>query len=384
MTFMIMTKRLFYVSTIIATTVSSSSSSSKCKEHTKCSKCFNINPELNCTWVLLSDQGGYSSGKCVDADNDNDQCGNSDGFNTASLYSCATGVDAATRKGKKKKKKWKRMNNKICKELKNSIPLPIKSCSDHSGDCNSCLSNSECFWASVTGDCIASCPRYAYPEDDPGCHQGFPTGNDAGKGNKKKKRIRKNKKICNKLRNDYVDNVEDDTDLDEQNSKLCQSKTLTNNCEECIRTNLLLPLTNNELPLLFAPTCQWFPTDDEKVITIGGVVGVFVSDGGYCDSKCNKDGNCGVTMTCKAEPPLPKPGTTFPEYGPKKGLTGNEVEEKLSDLYPGLKIYIIEDGSPVTMEILQNRVRVFVDSNDSDVDDDDLGGRFVVKIPRVG
>ena len=124
--------------------------------------------------------------------------------------------------------------------------------------------------------------------------------------------------------------------------------------------------------------------DDEKVITTGGVVGVFVSDGGYCDSKCNKDGNCGVTMTCKAETPLPKPGTIFPEYGPKKGLTGNEVEEKLSDLYPGLKIYIIEDGSPVTMEILQNRVRVFVDSNDSDVDDDDLGGRFVVKIPRVG
>ena len=36
------------------------------------------------------------------------------------------------------------------------------------------------------------------------------------------------------------------------------------------------------------------------------------------------------------------------------------------------------------MEILHNRVRIFVDSNDSDVDDDDLGGRFVVKIPQVG
>ena len=126
-------------------------------------------------------------------------------------------------------------------------------------------------------------------------------------------------------------------------------------------------------------------SDDEKVITTGGVVGVFVSDGGYCDSKCNKDGNCGVTMTCKAEPPLPKPGTIFPEYGPKKGWTGNEVKKKLLVLHPGLKIYIIEDGSPVTMEILHNRVRIFVESNnDSRVDDDDLGGRFVVKIPRVG
>ena len=120
--------------------------------------------------------------------------------------------------------------------------------------------------------------------------------------------------------------------------------------------------------------------DDKKVTTIGGVVGGFVSDGGYCDSKCNNDGNCGVTMTCRAEPepPFPKP------VGPKKELTGNEVKKKLVVLHPGLKVYIIEVGSPVTMEILPNRVRIFVDSNDSDVDNDDLGGRFVVKIPRVG
>ena len=121
--------------------------------------------------------------------------------------------------------------------------------------------------------------------------------------------------------------------------------------------------------------------DDKKVTTIGGVVGGFVSDGGYCDSKCNNDGNCGVTMTCRAEPepPFPKP------VGPKKELTGNEVKKKLVVLHPGLKVYIIEVGSPVTMEILPNRVRIFVDSNnDSDVDDDDLGGRFVVKIPQVG
>jgi hypothetical protein len=384
---MILTKRLFVVATIIATTVASASASasaSKCEEQTTCSKCFNINPELNCTWVLLSDQGGDSSGSCTDADNDLiDQCGNNNNeIMLLSAYDCATGIDAKRRNGMKQKK-WKRKNNKICKKLKDLISISLP-CSDHSGDCNGCLSNNQCFWASFTDNCADSCPRTESPnDDDDGCYQGFPTaGVNAGKGTKmkKKKWKRKNKKICNKLiKNDVVIDDADDTDLDEQNSKLCQSKSPTN-CEECIRTNLLIPLhNNNDNNNLLLPACQWFPTYDEDVITIGG------SDG-YCDSKCNKDGDCGVTMSCKAKPTLPKLGTTFPEYGPKGGLNGNEVKEKLLVLYPGLSIYIIEDGSLVTEDILRNRVRIFVESNDINVkeDEDDLGGRPVSDIPQVG
>lgn len=85
---------------------------------------------------------------------------------------------------------------------------------------------------------------------------------------------------------------------------------------------------------------------------------------------------------------LPPPGTAFPEYGPpiENSITGYEVKEKLSMLYPGLTaINIIEDGSMVTEDVRNDRVRIFVQSNGIDTEDEDdtLGDRFVVHIPRV-
>jgi hypothetical protein len=149
--------------------------------------------------------------------------------------------------------------------------------------------------------------------------------------------------------------------LKDQNSQLCQSKSHLN-CNECTETKLKLP--NGRLTTQVPPTCQWFPVDN-NTITIGG-------SGGYCDS-------------------IPRPGTKFPQYGPKSELTGKYVKGQLLDQYPfGLNMYIIEDGSTVTKDFRFDRVHIFVEksNDDSDVndvnDDDDLGERLVMEIPQIG
>jgi hypothetical protein len=509
----IMLKRLlFVVATIIATTAAAPSSS-KCEEQTKCGKCFNTNPEMNCTWIMIvSDEtsGNSGGGKCVDSD-DNNQC-NIDIETSTSLSSCATGVNIETRK-KLKKKKWKQKNNEICKKLKKSmIPAPPKLCSDYSGNCKSCLSNKNngCSWVPVTNDCVSSCTSDEAPQDV-GCFPGLLSRKKSKSTCKSFKVEEQNSQLCQtksqtncnectqtelKLPNgqtkpvqpvckwfpadkdaitiggsggscdsrctfegdcgvttcDAVD-IDDPADLllDEQNSQLCQTKSQLN-CNECTQTELKLP---DGQTILIQPVCKWFPADKDA-ITIGG-------SGGSCDSRCTFEGDCGVTtcdavgvedtyfltrtptspprvvvvdtentdfvtreptsaprdvvvgvedtyfltrestspprdvvvgidesdfLTMKPTLPLPGPRTKFPQYGPKNGLTGNYVKEQLLDLYPiGLNIVIIEHGSPITKDIRPDRVRIYVESNDSDVDDDDddnLGDRLVMDIPQIG
>jgi len=180
---------------------------------------------------------------------------------------------------------------------------------------------------------------------------------------------------------DGDDDDDDDGSLDEQNSKLCKSKSHLN-CEECIRTNLLYnynePQTKAKTIL---PTCKWFPATNN--ITIG-------SSGGSCGSKCKKnyfDYDCGVTMMCPTPIVFPPVGTPFPEYGPPLNngkYNGNEVKGMLLDLYPGLNVEIIKDGTDVTEDIRDDRVRIFVSKSNGEDKDGDLGERSVVKIPRVG
>jgi len=52
--------------------------------------------------------------------------------------------------------------------------------------------------------------------------------------------------------------------------------------------------------------------------------------------------------------------------------------------YPGLKIVIIEDGSMVTMDHSESRVRVYVEKTNGTNDEVDIENRFVAQIPKVG
>jgi len=193
----------------------------------------------------------------------------------------------------------------------------------------------------------------------------------------------------------YVDIC--DADRDQQNSLLCQGESQQLNCEECIQTKLYV----SEFPTLTKPTtttCQWFPAADVTSGDGSEEIGASVI-GGSCYHKCKKKNggyDCGVTMMCGPNPPptlpnLPQVGDNFPQYGPpssdngNKIFTGKEVKELLLAEYPGLIIFIIDNGtSYVTADVIKNRVRIFVKESNGIDDDLVLEERDVARIPVVG
>ncbi len=51
------------------------------------------------------------------------------------------------------------------------------------------------------------------------------------------------------------------------------------------------------------------------------------------------------------------PPSSFPEL---VGLTGEEAKADLERKYPNLNVFVVPDGSPVTMDYREDRVRIFV------------------------
>ncbi|OEU18342.1 hypothetical protein FRACYDRAFT_236618 [Fragilariopsis cylindrus CCMP1102] len=334
----ILLKRLlFVVATIIATT--SAAPASKCGTQTTCSKCFIANPNKNCTWIIVNNIIGNPVGACIDADNADSQCNTEiQSVSSSLLPSCATGVDAEKRAGMKKKK-LKRKNQKICKKLKKSFsaPRPTKSvsCSDYSGNnCKGCLSNNYkkkkknkegCSWVSDTNACVSSCSS---TQQDVDCTLGL------------KSKIL-SKSICKAIK------VKEQIKVKKLNSKLCQSNTSQLNCNECTQTKLKLPNGQTTKPvqpeckwfpaiggsggscdLEFQPTCQWFPAEKD-VITIG-------ASGGFCNSKCTSEGDCGVT-TCNVDDPDDDLGEQNSELCQSKSqLNCNECTQTKLKLPKGL------------------------------------------------